>query len=104
MVSFAVVIIVVIIILLVRVQVSPEAAAAAAASTTYSVFLKEQARKNQQLVSSVEEKLAQLVAEVTKNDGKKKKSHSFPPMKSYQVFYSRFFTRDLLVFDSYLGN
>ena len=55
-----------------------------ASSTLYSAFLKEQARRNPPFVSSVEEKIAELVAEVTKI-GKKKKSHSFVPMKSIQV-------------------
>ena len=63
---------------------SAEAAAASNSASTYSVFLKEQARKNLQLVSSVEEKIAELVAQVTKNE-KMKKTHSFPPMKSHQV-------------------
>ena len=60
------------------------AESAIGSTSTYSAFLKEQAKKNPPFVSSVEEKIAELVAEVTKN-GKKKKSHSFPPMKSHQV-------------------
>jgi len=59
------------------------AESAIGSTSTYSAFLKEQAKKNPPFVSSVEEKIAELVAEVTKN-GKKKKSHSFPPMKSHQ--------------------
>jgi len=47
--------------------------------TAFSPFLKEQARKDPKFVSSIEEKISQLVQEI-----KSKKSHSFPPMKSIQ--------------------